>query len=225
VDTNDRVKRPVLERTQPVRSWSTLFSAPQPDGSLNDVVSRSVDLGYRVVDEYIRQGQKAAQRLNDRSYGAQAMAGDAQELAMRMLQYASDFAAVWLEFVQLAAAGNAAPGSTATENGAPPAKPEPDTETPADARVRIQVLSTQPNEVSLDIRPDATRLPAVVHALRAVDPDKPRLTDVSFRPPSGEEPACLRIVVPPGQPAGIYSGLIVAEETSRPVGSVSVRID
>src|SRR5215470_15787877 len=131
MSTSDRPKRPSPERTQPIRSWSTLFAVPSADGSdpeapaaapppesrgtgLSDVVSRSVDLGYRVIDEYIRQGQKAARRLNDRSFGTQAVASDLQELGMRMTQYASDFAAVWLEFVQLAATRNGAGGAAAT---------------------------------------------------------------------------------------------------------------
>jgi hypothetical protein len=246
VSANDRLKRPRLERVQPIRSWSTLFKAPTADGSgtnsadnkggasLQDVVSRSVELGYRVVDEYVRQGQKAAQRLNDRSYGVQAIAGDAQDLAMRMLEHASDFAAVWLEFVQIAAAGNATASSSAGEdaaktkpderpNAAAPASRSKDA-SPERLRVRIEMLSTQPTEVSLDINPDAARLPLIVHALRAVDPDKPRLSEVSFEAGADKQPGCLRIHVPPGQPAGIYSGLMIDEQTSRPVGSVSVRV-
>jgi hypothetical protein len=256
VSSSERPKRPSPERTQPIRSWSTLFAVPtaggddadaDPDAStaeppgagLNEVVSRSVDLGYRVIDEYIRQGQKAAQRFNDRSYGTQAVASDLQELGMRMTQYASDFAAVWLEFVQLAAtkngtAGPAAAGdapipppeATATNPAAHAADGFPRTDPPPSEpiRVRIEVLATQPTEVSLDIRPSAAKLPLLVHALRAVDPDKPRLTEVTFDAGSDDEPPRLRIRVPAGQPAGVYSGLLIDEQTSRPAGTVSVRI-
>ena len=55
----DRLRRPDLERSEPVRSFSTLFAAPSAtaaeaatdaDGngspSLSDVVTHSVDLGY-----------------------------------------------------------------------------------------------------------------------------------------------------------------------------------
>ena len=252
MSSSDRPKRPAPERTQPIRSWSTLFSVPTPDreegdraadasaaeprgAGLNDVVSRSVDLGYRVIDEYVRQGQKAAQRLNERSYGTQAMAGDLQDLAMRMTRYASDFAAVWLEFVQLAATANGAAGP-APANPVEPADatvapvpcavdaPHTDTATAEFARVRLEVLATQPTEVSLDIRPNAAGRQLLVHALRAVDPDKPRLTEVTFHAGSDGEPPRLRIRVPAGQPAGIYSGLIIDEQTSRPAGTVSVRI-
>src|SRR5437879_12006363 len=82
--TSQRIKRPPLERTKPVRNASTLFSPagprradgagqrgpepPQQDRAADDVVSRSVDQGYRVIDDYIRQGQKAAQRFDARSW-------------------------------------------------------------------------------------------------------------------------------------------------------------
>lgn len=253
--SSSRQKRPAPERTQPLRSWSTLFSVPGADGAaadsdaaapraeprvegMGDVVSRSVDLGYRVIDEYIRQGQKAAQRLNERTYGTQAMASDLQDLGMRMTQYASDFAAVWLEFVQLAAknGGPVAAATAETPVQTPDAATEHSStsalETPARAdapaadttRVRIEVMATQPTEVSLDIRPSAANCRLLVHALRAVDPDKPRLTEVSFEAGADDEPPRLRIRVPAGQPAGVYSGLIIDEQTSRPAGTVSVRI-
>jgi hypothetical protein len=256
MSSDDHVKRPTLERTQPIRNWSTLFKGPVAQGggsdaesatmagtahaSLGDVVSRSVDLGYRVVDEYIRQGQKAAQRLNERSYGVQTMAGDVQDLAMRMTQYASDFAAVWLQLVQLAAAGNSAPGAQRATGGVDRATPEaatvptgagvlgqgprPDATPSGATRVRIEVRSAQPTEVVVDIRPEATSRPLIVHALRAVDPDKPRLDGVHFEPGSEEAAACLRIDVPTGHPAGVYSALMIDQETSRPVGTVSVTI-
>jgi hypothetical protein len=253
--STSRRKRPAPERTQPLRNWSTLFSVPtaagadaDPDAAgsaaapraegMSEVISRSVDLGYRVIDEYIRQGQKAAVRLNDRSYGTQAMASDLQDLGMRMTQYASDFAAVWLEFVQLAARSGspaAAPAPVPPARAAHAASansPAPAADgTPRGAaaesdgtRVRIEVVATQPTEVSLDIRPAAATGPLLVHALRAVDPDKPRLTEVSFEAGADDEPPRLRIRVPGGQPPGVYSGLIIDERTSRPAGTVSVRI-
>jgi hypothetical protein len=252
---SDRVKRPVLQRTNPIRSWSTLFGVPRDEAegegsvsagtssqpepspqSLNEVISRSVSLGYRVVDEYIQQGQRAAERLRSRSYGAETMADDVQDLTVRMLRYASDFAAVWLDFVQLAAGNQTAPQSAAAAPGAegpapetagkaaaaPPSSVAP--QAPERASVRIEVIATQPTEVSLDLQPDAGARPLLLHALRAVDPDKPRLTEVSFEPASGGQSARFRIRVPNGQPPGHYRGLIIDEQTSRPVGSVGVRI-
>jgi hypothetical protein len=257
VGAGERIKRPKLERTRPVRSWPTLFDAPgatagqansepgpavrQAHGvSLNDIVSRSVDLGYRVVDEYLRRGQQAARRINERTYDVQAMTGDLQDLGVRTLQYASDFAALWLGLVQRAAADSAqfrpraaSDGAGATASGdrgsddrarsahAPqPAEPERTQR----VRVKIEIASTQPAEVTFDLRSDAAGLQLIVHALRAVDPDKPRVSDVGIRSGVNGEPATLWIRVPPGQPAGVYTGVIIDAQTSRPVGTLNLRI-
>jgi hypothetical protein len=250
VNSKERIKRPHLDRTQPIRSWSTLFAAPgasrapstppagsvraKAEASLSDVVSHSVDLGYRVIDEYIRQGQKAAQRFTDRSYAPDTITGDAQELASRMAQYASDFTALWIEFMQVTM-GNAGRwpmppfdgfGVASQPKGqAAPAAPAPAAAGAADVpRVKIAVASPSPTEVLVDLRPDATARRFVVHSLRAVGPDKPPISGVVLESTGGEEPLTLRIRVPAGQPAGTYSGLIVDADTSRLLGSVSLSI-
>ena len=41
---------------------------------------------------------------------------------------------------------------------------------------------------------------------------------------SANEPARLRIGVRDDQPGGVYTGLLIDERTSRPVGTLSVRI-
>ena len=65
---------------------------------------------------------------------------------------------------------------------------------------------------------------ATAEEVRAVDPDKPRLGEVSFEPGSDDAAACLRIHVPAGHPPGVYNGLLIEEATSRPAGTVSVSI-
>lgn len=244
--SKERIRRPEPSRTQPIRNVSTLYGAgprPAPEGegaaasardgagvgSLGEAVSRSVELGYRVVDEYIRQGQRAAQRLNDRSLGPETITRDVQDLTARMAQYASDFFGVWFEMLELATAGSGARRAGA-ENGAPaPASAPTPPRAPRDpsgerTRVRVEVTSTRPAEVSLDLIPDAAGRTLVVHALRAVDPEKPRLTDVVLEPGARGGPLTLRVRVPADQPPGVYNGLIIDEQTSRPAGTVSVRL-
>ncbi len=202
--------------------------------SLNAAVSRSVDLGYRVIDEYIRQGQRAAQRLNDRSYGAQAMTSDVQELALRVGQYTSEFAAIWFELIQAAVIGAAEDKNGATRgtqavrtsDATAPSAPAPERLPAAaePARVRIAITSPRPAEVSLDLRPELAARPVLVNALRALDPDKPRVSDVVFEPACNGDPPTLRLRVPADQPAGVYNAVMVDAETSRPVGTISLRI-
>jgi len=240
----ERVKRPKLERTQAIRTAAALLgfaggaaraageSTSGGGAAAGDVVGRSVDLGYRVVEEYIRQGQKTAERMSGGTYGPDAVAGDLQEFGMRMVRYASEFMAVWLDFIDRVAVGGAGPRAFG-----PPVAPDGGSATPATARpggaasdgadrtrVRVEIASPWPTEVALDLHPDAGRRPLVVHALRAIEPDKPRIDSVSFHGRSTDAPATVRIRVPAEQPPGVYSGLIVDEETAAPAGTLSVRV-
>jgi hypothetical protein len=217
----------------PVRSWPALFGlggagAPAgPAQSLGDVVSHSVDLAYRVVDDYIRQGQKTAERLGSRGYGPTAATGDMQDLAVRMARYTSDFVGLCFEFLEVATGGAGIRGVAAAAGAAAPqaeGAPPRETAVPAAARVRIEVTSARPAEVSVDLAAHAAGRPLVAQALRAVDPDKPKLTDVAVAGGKGDEPVVVRIRVPAGQPAGVYNGLLIDEETNRPAGTLSVRI-
>jgi hypothetical protein len=248
VSSKDRIKRPKLERTRAIRSWSSQGngdtgerSGPLPrTGSTNDVVSRSVEVGYRVIDEYIRQGQTIARRFNDRTWAPAAMTNDMQELTSRMAQYTAELTTLWAEAMQTLAGG---PGRwpTAPHDGVaqsvPPAsaKGEPPTtskvesppspsQTPELTRVRVAVTSPYPTEVSVDLRPYPAGRRILVQSLRDADPGKPRLSDVSIDDPGGGEPVTFRVRVPEGQPAGVYNALIIDEESNRPFGTVSLRI-
>ncbi len=249
MNPRERVKRPRLDRTRPVRSWSTLLGVSAPtdhpaaergsQAQPGDVIARSVELGYRVVDDYIRQGRRAAERLGERSYGPEALTGDVQELGARMMRYASDFMGIWIQLMGVAMAGGPASRAAAPPPGPPPAAAETmgrdgraaardeapsGKRAPEHIRVRIEVASLWPTEVWLDLRPEAAHVPVVVHALRAIDPEIPRLDEVSFANGPAADPPILRVRIPPSQPPGVYNGLLVDRETNRPVGTVSVRV-
>jgi len=185
-----------------------------------------VALGYRVVDEYLQQGQRAAQRLADRSYGPANVAHDVQDVTARMVRYTSELLATWIDFLQVSG-GAAETRSTAAEtNGAPGASPDGAAyAAPVGqaTRVRLEVVTSRVVTVSVELAPEAATRPATAHALRSADQDKPRLTEVSLRPDAGG-PAVLRVCVPDDQPAGVYSGLVVDDEASRLVGTINVRI-
>jgi hypothetical protein len=242
--SDDRVKRPHLERSGPVRNWARMLvgdalpDAPPAAGERRaspsgDAISRSVELGYRVVDEYIAQGRRAAERLGVRPLVPGGLGGDPQELGARMMRYASDFVTVWMQLMEAAVTGGAL-------RAAPPAAPPPSGEVPPapfpspgsgaaptapdGTRVRIEVTSLWPTEVLVDLRPEASGASVVAHALRAVDPELPRIDGVSFASNGAGDPPLLRVRIPPSQPPGVYNGLLVDRETSRPVGTVSVRV-
>ena len=225
---SDRVKRPKVERTDPIRNWSALFGGARTGadtGVLNDVVARSVELGYRVVDEYVRQGQKAAARLTGGTADPEAVTGDMQELSARMAQYASDMAGMWFQMVDVMLASPAAGASpTAGPTSAPRQAPQPAAPPAVEpVRVRVEIVSLQPVEVGIDLRPGAGNRPLIVHALRAVDAEKPPLTAAIV--PGGEDGVVqLRVHVPDAQPPGTYSGLLIDAASSLPVGTLTLRV-
>ncbi len=239
----ERPKRPRLERSAPIRNWSGILggngtakapaTADEPaagaDG-IDDVIVRSVEVGYRVIDEYVKRGQAAAQRMQHGAYGPQDMARDAQGVAAQLVRSATDLAGAWAEFFALAnrdasrADGQApvAPAAGPTADGAPPvapsAAPPAPSAAPAPLRVRIAVTASRPVETMLDLRPVTADRALVVHALRGAG--GARLDEVGVETADGV--ATIAIRVPAGQPEGQYAGLVCDDASNVPVGTVTV---
>jgi hypothetical protein len=229
--TRRRRTRPHPERTAPRRHWGTLFTAPDGEGahhraatdgpaSFDDVLSRSVSVAYHVIDDYLRQGQAAAERMSAGTYGPAALVTDLQEAVIRMTRHASDFLEVGLQVLDLTArvgSGDAPPAPSTPPEQAPTGPSDP-------TRVRVELTASVPTEVTVDLRPEFARSSLVAHALRAVDPDLPPLTGVAIEPESDDGPLIVRIRIPDGHPAASYSGVVVEERTSRPAGTICVQL-
>lgn len=243
-----RVKRPEPARTRPVRGgWFDLFGAPgappQPAGpspgaangdSRSNPLNRAVDLGYRVVDDYIRQGQNAARLVAQQAYGPAAFQQDAQDMLARMAQYTSEFWAMWFDVVGSAATGwpNAPTNSRAPESPTSPAPPSPSDRPsssgspPAQTRsaVCVSLDADGPVELLTDLRPIADGASLRVQALRSASPHVPLLDDLQVSCEGPGAPVVVRIRIPRDQPAGTYCGVVVDETTNVPVGTIQVRI-
>jgi hypothetical protein len=234
----------------------------------SDVVSRGVATGYRVIEEYMRQGQNVARTIwggAGGSGGGAAFSGlpgmeDPQQRMEGMARYATQMASLWMDMMSLVIpgalgayapppAGTAGPFSmggdpprapspqaaraapAAPWPGAAPAAASPPVATaPIDARggeptaVVVEVESSRPTEISLDLRPRSLGLALRIHDLRAPEADKPRLEHVTIAADAEQERVKVSVRVPEGQPAGVYSGIILDERTSLPRGTLTVRI-
>ncbi len=124
---DERVKRPPLERVRPIRSWDAGWrprgsgDAGKNDGApsrVEDVVTRSVELGYRVVDDYIKRGQEAARRMRQGTYGAGEIAQDVQGVAGQLVRSAADLVGAWIEFAALTGGGAVASAADASSTNA-----------------------------------------------------------------------------------------------------------
>lgn len=231
-----RARRPDPQRSEPIRGgWLSLFgplTGASDAGAARDPrdpIARAVELGYRVVDDYIRQGEAMAKRINERGITGAGVSGDLQDLASRWFQYVSELSELWFRMVGLASVGQAAlggtPGVPDPPTGDAPARPRGSTAAPGQGpRVTVAVECARPVEVTLDLRSGSWPAGLRAHDLRAADPEKPRLASPTIGRPTEDGSIALRVCVPEDQPTGLYSGLLLDEATSLPVGSLSLRI-
>jgi hypothetical protein len=246
VNGPERLHRKDPERTEPVRRWSTLYRAPEaqkphglPPGaeapgaepereekadSWSDVVAEGVAVGYRVIEEQIRQGQRVAEQFSEASYGPAAMSGDLREASERMVRYSADLVALWLDFVNSTVAnGDLLRGlSGVLQPGGP--TPRTAAEPAATTNFAVEISSTRAVRVSLELKPGSAARALAAHALRALEEDKPALADVACEGSRDGGLVTVRLRVPDGQPAGLYTGVIADRQTGEPVGTLSARL-
>jgi hypothetical protein len=260
-----RLKRPRLERDRPIRSWATLFptaadgraaaasqsngegeaehatpaDAPLPsDGAPGSVpLGDMVERGYRVIDDYIRQGQVMAQGFSPAAWGRPERTEptqDVQELAQRVMRYGWDFAGLWFEMwsrmsENLGPVPPPPPPPGANAGAAqPPAAGQSGTpaKTASSApslQLTVSVVCERRTTVCFELRPGASRA-LVIHPLRAEGTDAPPIRDVTIDFAAGDEVATLEVVVPAEQPPGVYNGLIVDASSSLPRGTLSLTV-
>ena len=194
-------------------------------------------MGYRVVEEYLRQGQNVARAMGIPSLGSAPADEGLQNRMGAMLRSFTDFATLWMDLMGKVGAGGvaaSAPGSSPASGtagpfpmgGGPgaPETPKVVAPEPAPLGLTLEIESPRCVEVSIDLRPRSSGLSLVVHDLRAPEPDKPRITGVRLEGLPEEERVFLRLRVPEDHPPGVYSGLILDERTSLPRGTLTVRI-
>jgi hypothetical protein len=237
VDKPERLHRPELDRDEPVRDFMTYIrtsglgeakhAAPPPvdDTEPADAtIAHGVKLGYAVIDDQIRQGEKLAARLRQIDGKPGAMPPiELGTLIERALNIYKDMGALALAAVETLVR-NPLIQSSATRawQGAAESAVAP----PSDGNTRFgfELLSNRRTQVKLDIRPQGTAFMPLVHVLHAVNPSIPPLTSVRFHLDPGTLSPALQVDVPDSQPAGTYSGVVVDSATNEPCGTVSIRI-
>jgi hypothetical protein len=261
---SERSRRPQAGRSEPVRNWETLFGPPAdgpgaPDGrsraakgDAKNPIAKGVELGYRVMDEYVRQGQRVA-GLRGAPAGSTGGSGTAlPQLTERMFQYASDFASVWMEAMGVMMRTGGAVGEGRPPDGAKEAPsgattdPLREQRTPPDKgpsssdagspsangtprssgaiSVVVEVTSRRPVRAVVDLRPGPIEGPLVVSDLRAGDPRRARLKGVSLEVAPDGKRLTIRLKVPSQHPAGEYVGAVVDGLTAVSRGTLTVTV-
>jgi hypothetical protein len=214
--------------------------------ALQKAISDMVELSSNVIEDQIRAGQTAAERLRDGIAGSERLNGDVNALVEGLVTTTKDVGATWLELLSIimrsigkeshAAAtpphppgsprGGRVPPRTKTVTGSSGGAATTSSITPADPTVEpvpveIRVTGNGVKSVTLDLRPTTMHFVPTVRELQARDP-KQSLATVKFAL-SGDH-VVLLVNGARGQAAGIYAGVIVDSRSNEPGGTVSVTV-
>jgi hypothetical protein len=228
MDNHERLHRPDLERSEPKRNSATYFRDPtaggndhEPsdgNGTPEDVVAYGVRLGYRVIEEQIRKGQRLAQRLRP---GTATGSDDLGALVGRVLHLYKDLGALCVDAVETLARSPAARLSRGAE-----ARPEGsrDPGTSAGSAYGIEICSPFRTQVTLRLTEEFGSVVPRAHALHASDPNIRPLAGVSFKlPPEALVPTLL-VEIANAQCPATYTGVVVDALTNEPCGTLCIRL-
>jgi hypothetical protein len=212
-------------RREPGSAAEAAAGAEGNGESWQDVVAEGVAVGYRVIEEQISQGKRVAEQISEASYGPAAMTGDVREAAERLMRYSADLVALWMEFVNASMANGdlLRTLSSAWPQPAAGAAAQP-TNGGGPTALAVEIASTRPVRVHFDLKPCAAGRPLATHGLRALEIDKPPLTEIAFETDRAGGPVALRLRVPEGQPPGLYTGVVVDQQSGEPLGTLTARL-
>jgi len=234
MDNHERIHRPDPERTEPKRDSAAYFfnavsasgpkSKAQPKNGAeksDDAVAHGVRLGYQVVEEQIREGQRLAQRLHQAAdlKGVTESEG-LSPLVGRALNVYKDLGALCVDAVEALARSPALlsrvlRSKTEIEQGA---------DLSTNEVCVFEVSSSYRTQVMLKLaRASRTLLPHV-HALHAPDPAIPPLTSVRFSMEPATGVAMLHVDIPDRQSPATYTGVVVDRTTNEPCGTLCIRL-
>jgi hypothetical protein len=230
-------------RTGPIRNFLNLYRQPDPskeqpkpgepetsEKSGNGTadggpLSRGVELAYRVLEEYFAAGRRSAEQISRQTYNAHNSfsGGDSlQDLIERLLRFQSEILPLWVDVLGRSLKPDA------SRSFMPPAASRPSANGASNngpTTAYVEVASLRLAQVLLELGENANFEALTTQGLRTLDPNKPPLTDISFRSAPGNGRGSVRIRIPDSQPPGIYSSVVVDRETGETRGILSVRIE
>jgi hypothetical protein len=219
-------------RTGPIRRparalWAVNGTAKAVNGTMNDVVERSVDTAYMVIDEYMERGRAAARLQTERTDGRDEMSTD-DPLYTNPFGVTSELMAPWVQLMRMWANGVASlvPGGSSAVNTWMNAF------TPAgmawagmtmDTKVAVRVKSIQEVAVTVDLTPGAgalkLRAERVGQKGKSASAPKVDADLVSTAPGL----VTVTVTVPDGQPKGLVS-FTIRDSSNQPRGTMQVNV-
>jgi hypothetical protein len=209
--------------------------------SVEHAISNMVQTGSNVIEEQIRAGQAAAERLRLGISNSRQLNSDVNLLMENLLATTKDVGTTWLELISVivraigaqpphGGGGTPPDGSgTVTKKATSGNTTTVSTFTPGDVDIvgvppKIVVKGARATSVSLNLHPSKAGFAPLAQELFAKD-RRYSLSSVKFSQSSDRPPrSVLTVTVPDSQPAGIYTGAVVDSTTNTPGGTLSVTV-
>ena len=231
-ESRKRIRRPKPGRTAPLREFSTLFTKPArsapasapPDGarterrqgpSNEDVLHKSVSMGYSVLQEQIDRARRLAQQMSPTLREGGESTDDITRLFRRMLRFSTDFGGLLFDVTEMMTRGSS-PGPNGGSSSVAGSKPSANG---AGSRLSVEIETPRRSRVTLDLGATGDGDGLLVPGLYAIDGLSPPLTQISFTA------GALKVEIPDDQPPGTYTGAIIDDKTHEPRGTLSVRLE
>lgn len=185
-----------------------------------DSIGDGVRMGYRVIEDQIKRGQRVAEQINDRFYqaGPAGMSGmGGPDVTQRMWRSYWDLASMWWDFM------GSMTGGQGFRNQPPIWGNGGHVSEPADPELAIEVESERATRVGLVLNSIGGCRSLV--ALKLHGPgDEPLGGEVEFGPIVVGQPMRVEISVPADQSPGTYTGKIVDGSSGERLGTLTVHV-
>ena len=244
--TNGSIKRGSTDETTVAGAANGPASASNPaaPGSISEEAQVAIENAYRVVDEHLQEGRRAAHSRKDdgrmsapgafpaasvNAAGLGLTAENIQAMVAESIRFYSTLAPLWTSIVNsiaTAATTANAPDDAAVAGArlAPPPMPRRTTTTVAEPII-VELASTRMTRVTIDLVPHVNLTKLATSGLHSIVPDCPSIKDLTFIVDSHSNRPVVRIRVPDGQPVGSYYGVIVDADSGDPRGTIALRIE
>lgn len=213
--------------------------------SVEQAISDMVQTSSEVIEDQIRAGQAAAERLRHGLANSDQLKSDVNTLLEHLLATTRDVGSTWLELMSIIVQSLGAkppqggggstphtppPGSgTVTQEGKSSGAVTNSTFTPGQADIvgkppQIVVQGKRVTSVSLNLHPSTPGFAPLAQPLSTKD-QQYSLNSVEFTTSSSRPPRfVLTITVPVSQPGGTYTGAVVDSSNGEGGGTLSVTI-
>jgi hypothetical protein len=237
MSTRNRLHREKPERSEPIRGFANFYQqAASPNGRQRHEnqasqdnhgaprgrLAHGVELAYQIIDKHIEEGRRTAQQFSKGPYSVGITTDSVQALLERMVSFQSEMLPLWVN--ALSTLVRADPIGAAYP---PPSEAIPrgtSTRNHGAHGVSIEIESTNPVQVSLQLQDNTPNQQLAAQGLRSLDPTSPALMDISFTQQKAGGRNSVQIRIPETQPAGTYSGAIVDRNTGDARGTLTVRV-